>query len=93
MTEIVRSKLVKSGKWRTLESGWNVTFACRFRDPAGARVKVRYGDGWPFGKDRQKQTLNGSDRLLRVSGASVLYARIQMNVQQDTQVTYTYIPA
>jgi hypothetical protein len=91
MAEVVRTKFVKFGDWRTLESGWNATFSCRFRDPGGAQVKVRYGDGRWLGRDGQKQTLDGTDRLVTVGRASFAYARIQMKVQQDTEVTYTYI--
>lgn len=93
MAEITRNKIVRAGSWRTLESGWNVTFACRFRGPSGAQVKVRYGDGWPFGWDSQKKTLDGeTNKFVKVSRASVVYARVQMKVQRDTEVSYTYIP-
>jgi hypothetical protein len=92
MAEIQRSKLVRAGAWRTLESGWNVSFACQFFNPAGAQIKVRYGDGWPFGKDSQKQTLDGRNRKsVNVGGGSLFYARVQMRVQHDVEVTYTYI--
>jgi hypothetical protein len=88
---IVRTKLVKSGGWRTLESGWNVTFMCVFQNPAGAQVKVRYGGGGWFGRDSQKQTLDGTTKSVRVSRASLAYARVQIKVTRDTQVTYDYI--
>lgn len=91
MAEITRNKLVKAGAWRTLESGWGATFSCRFQNPAGAQIKVRYGGGWWFGWDSQKQTLDGTPKIVNVSGASIVYARVQMKVQRDTQVTYTYI--
>jgi hypothetical protein len=93
MAEVERTKLVKSGGWKTLESGWNASFSCRFRHPAGARVKVRYGNGRWLGRDSQKQTLDGTARLLKVGRGSLAYARVQMKVQRDTQVTYTYIAA
>ena len=92
MAEVVRTKSVKAGDWRTLESGWNATFSCRFRAPAGATVKVRYGDGRWLGRDSQKQSLDGiTDKLLSVGKGSLAYARVQIRVPQDTDVTYTYI--
>lgn len=91
MAEIERNKVVKAGGWRTLESGWNATFSCRFKDPAGAQVKIRYGGGWWFGFDRQKQTLNGTNKIVNVTRLSLAYARVQINVQRDTEVKYTYI--
>jgi len=91
MAEITKSKIVKAGAWRTLESGWNAKFSCRFRDPAGAQIKVRYGSGWWFGWDSQKQTLNGTFKIVNVTKASVAYARVQIKVQKDSEVTYTYI--
>lgn len=92
MAEISRTKTVRAGAWRTLESGWNATFSCRFLGPAGAKVKVRYGGGWPFGMDSQTTTLDGSHpKTLSVGGGSIAYARVQIKVQTDTQVSYTYI--
>jgi hypothetical protein len=92
MAEVERTTLVRAGKWRTLESGWNVSFACRFVDPAGAKVKARYGDGWPFGRNGQEQTLDGVTRkTVSIGKGSLVYARVQMRVQQDAQVTYSYI--
>jgi len=93
MAEIDRRKTVKSGKWRTLESGWNTAFICRFREPSGAKIKIRYGGGWPFGKNRQQQTLDGNTtKVVNVGRASFVYARVQIKVQRDTEVSYTYIP-
>lgn len=92
MAEVQRRKLVSAGSWRTLESGWNSTFSCRFLHPAGAQIKIRYGGGWPFGRDSQKQTLDGRNpKSVHVGGGSVIYARVQMKVQQNVEVTYTYI--
>lgn len=92
MPPIERSKFVRAGSWRTLESGWNTSFSCMFRHPAGAQVKVRYGDGWPFGRDSQLTTLDGTNKSVSVGRASLVYARVQMKVRQDTEVRYTYIP-
>jgi hypothetical protein len=94
MAGIPRSKFVKAGDWRTLESGWNAAFSCLFRDPAGAQVKVRYGGGWPLGRDGQKQTLDGkTNKSINVGRVSLAYARVQIKVQHDTEVRYTYVPA
>jgi hypothetical protein len=44
--------------------------------------------------DSQENTLDGNNfKLVSVGGGSLAYARVQMNVAQDTQVTYTYIAA
>ena len=87
-----RYKYVQSGDWRTLESFWNATGSAFFRAPAGATIKVRYGVGW-FGKDRQKQTLNGFDyKKLDIGAWSVTYARMQMRVSSSTYVTYIVCP-
>ena len=92
MAEIQRTKVVKAGGWRTLESGWNANFSCRFLHPAGARIKIRYGDGSFLGRDSQKQTLDGQNaKTVSVGKASLAYARVQMQVQRDSEVTYTYI--
>ena len=94
MAEVLQVKVVKAGGWRTLESGWNTSFTCIFHDPAGAQVKVRYGDGWPFGRDSLRQTLDGlHDKSVGVGRVSVVYARVQMNVQHDTEVRYAYVVA
>ncbi len=93
-TEVPQSKFVRPGRWRTLVSGWNVNFHCRFEDPAGARVKVRYGDGWPIGWDSQKKTLDGTPKSVRVSTLqSLVGARVQIKVEHDTEVQYVYVPA
>lgn len=85
---MIRTKRVTSGDWRTLESFWNAKGTAFFREPSGATIKVRYGVGF-LGFDRQKQTLNGSAfRKLTVGLASVSRARMQIKVQQTTDVTY-----
>ena len=91
MASIERTKLVRAGDWRTLESGWNVTFSCFFRGPLGAQIKIRYGGGWIFGRDSQNQTLDETPRSLNVGRASVVFARVQMKVQRDVDVVYTYV--
>jgi hypothetical protein len=94
MAEVTKTKIVKAGDWRTLESGWNANFHIRFFEPRSAQVKVRYGVGW-FGWDSQKQTLNGQTavQLQVTSGASKAYARVQIKVSANISVTYTYIAA
>jgi hypothetical protein len=85
----LREKLVKAGDWRTLETYWNATGHAFFQSPKGAEIKVRYGAGSIFGKDRQKQKLDGENtKKLEVGAFSVLYARMQMKVPQTTTVRY-----
>jgi hypothetical protein len=84
-----RVRYVQAGDWRTLETFWNVSATGYFYFPAGAQIKVRYGIGW-FGYDAQKQTLDGlSTKILRVSGASILRARMQMKFGRNAYVYYT----
>ena len=45
------------------------------------------GLGW----DSQKKTLDGTNKLVNVTRTSVAYARVQIKVLRDTDVTYTYI--
>jgi hypothetical protein len=89
---MLRTKFVKAGSWRTLESFWNAKATAFFRMPNGAQIKVRYGTGF-LGFDRQKQTLDGqSFKKLTVGTGSVAYARMQMKVATDTEVTYDIYP-
>jgi len=92
MAIIRKSKFVKAGDWRTIEWFFNSSAKVVFRDPAGARIKVRYGLGW-FGFDRQKQTLDGfKDKTVEVGGAgSVARARVQMRVSTSTDVAYAVV--
>lgn len=80
---------MKAGDWRTLSWFWNVKATLFFAGPAGAQIKVRYGNGWPIGYDSQKQTLDGHTyRKMTVGIVSVAYARAQIRVATDTGVTY-----
>ena len=81
------------GGWRTLETLIGASRSASFLNPAGAQIKVRYGAGW-FGFDRQKQTLDGvNTKTLSVgSTSSLARARLQMNVPQDSEVTYQMFP-
>lgn len=84
----IRNKTIKAGDWRTLETYWNATGHAYFRAPANAQIKVRYGVGF-LGKDRQKQTLDGSTvKSIEIGIWSVAYARIQIKVPQDTPISY-----
>lgn len=86
---MLRTKRIVSGAWRTVEFFWNAQGTAFFRMPEGAQIKVRYGGGWWFGFDRQKQTLNGiAYRKLSVGLGSLGYARMQIRVSQTTDVLY-----
>lgn len=86
-------KHVTSGDWRTLEWFFNATGTGFFQAPRGAQIKVRYGIGW-LGKDSQKQTLDGNSlkRLIVGRGGSLTRARMQIKVQQTTDVAYLIFP-
>jgi hypothetical protein len=89
----VRQKSVRGGDWRTLEWFWNVTTTGFFQAPAGAQIKIRYGGGWPFGSDSQRQTLDGSTvKRLVVGRASLVAARMQIRTSSDAIVTYVVEP-
>jgi hypothetical protein len=88
---VVRTKFVKAGDWVTLETYWHTNATLTFLAPARAQIKVRYGGGWIFGWDSQKQTLDGVHaKTLSVSQtASILVARVQIKVPTSTNVTYS----
>jgi hypothetical protein len=88
----LRSRQVRAGDWRTLESFWNVTTTAFLLRPSGAEIKIRYS-GWWFGVDRQRQTLDGvSVKRLAVSRWSAFVARIQIKTRADVVVTYDVEP-
>jgi len=90
---VSKTKHVAPGAWRTLESGWNALFWISFFEPKNAMIKVRYGAGWPFGWDSQKQTLDAASiKVLKVTASSLVYARVQVSVTEATDITYTYYP-
>ena len=92
MPSEVRESRVRAGDWRTLATLWNTTATGVFLAPAGAQIKVRYGDGWPIGRDRQRQTLDGvTEKRLSVGRFSVLAARLQVRVQSTTVIFWTYV--
>lgn len=85
---MLKTKLIKAGDWRTVESFWNASAKAFFREPAGARIRVRYG-GWWSSWNRQTQVLDGVNyKVLSVGRGSLIYARMQVSVPQDTNVTY-----
>jgi len=89
---MIRTKSVKAGDWRTLESFWNASGTAFFKLPQGASIKVRYGASW-LGIDRQKQTLDGVNyKKLSIGTGSLAYARIQIRVSHDIDVTYEVFP-
>jgi hypothetical protein len=92
MPVVTKTVFVTDGGWRTLETFFNASGIGVFEDPAGAQIKVRYGVGI-FGFDRQKQTLDGeTDKRLDVGkGGSFARARMQVKVNNDTELTYTII--
>jgi hypothetical protein len=83
------TKTVRPGDWHTLESSWNTPFTAWFRQPAGARVRIRYGTSF-LGKDGSKATLDGTKvKELGASGmGSLFYARLQIKVDRETSVSY-----
>ncbi|MCC6179493.1 MAG: hypothetical protein IT305_29640 [Chloroflexi bacterium] len=92
MPEYRRHSFVRAGDWRTVATLWNTNAIGVFRLPAGAEIKIRYGDGWPIGWDSQRQTLDGrTDRAISVGGWSIFVARMQVRVQHDTAVTWLYV--
>jgi hypothetical protein len=92
VVDMLRTREIKRGKWRTVETFWNAGAIAYFRAPAGARIKVRYGVGW-FGFDRQKQVLDGNDfKKLSVGRGSIARARFQVKVEQTQNVTYDVYP-
>ena len=92
MPTVTRTRFVTRGGWRTLETFFGSSATGVFEDPAGARIKVRYGFGF-FGFDRQKQTLDGqtAKRLEVGSTASLARARMQVRVERDADITYSLI--
>jgi len=89
---MLKTKLVQKGKWTTLEKFVNAKGSAFFRLPAGATIKVRYA-AWIFGKDRQKQTLDGENyKKLVVGGWSLFVARMQISVPEDATVNYDVYP-
>jgi hypothetical protein len=87
----LRSKTVKAGDWRTLETFWNVTTTAFFQDPPGAELKIRYSGGW-IGVDRQRQRLDGTIKRLVIGKWSAFAARLQIRTSQDVNVTYDVEP-
>ena len=91
---IPKTKLAKANVWTTLESGWSPTiikFGCRFQYPIGAKIRVRHGANRFLGWTTGQKMLDGSSYLL-VCKASIVSGRVQIFVQQETYVEYSYVP-
>ena len=86
----IKNKSIKKGGWRTVEWFFNAKGITFFKQPKNASIKVRYGVGW-FGKDRQKQKLDGATyKKLEVATWSLVGARMQIRVPETIIVTYYY---
>ena len=90
----LKSKLVKPDKWQTLESYWNAKGTVFFLEPKNARVRVRYGgSSWWNGYTGQEKTLDGIKTMkISIGIGSILYARLQIAVKVDSNVTYDVYP-
>lgn len=85
---MLKTRHIEKGDWRTLEWFWNANGTAFFRQPADARIKVRYGFGF-FGTNGQEQMLDGSNyKKLVVGGASITRARMQIKVPRSTDIRY-----
>jgi hypothetical protein len=89
---MLRTRHLTAGTTHTLESFWNATGTAFFREPAGAKINVKYGKGW-WSWNRQQQTLDGRTiKKLTVGTGSIAYARMRMKVPVTTDVTYDVYP-
>jgi hypothetical protein len=84
-----KARFVPVGSWRTLERFWGGKGRVMFLRPARAEIKVRYGNGWWFGKDSQHQKLDGvHPKELKAGLGSLVCARMQILVPRSSEVTY-----
>jgi hypothetical protein len=87
-----KTRFVEVGRWRTLERVWGRRVRAVFVHPARARVKVRYGDGPGLGWDGPQEVLDGlRAKALVVGWASLLGARVQIEVPRSTMVSYELV--
>jgi hypothetical protein len=87
-----RTKRLPGGTTETVESFWNATGTAFFREPAGAKINVKYGRGW-WSVNKQEQTLDGNTiKRLSVGKASIVGARMRVKVPVSTDVTYDVYP-
>ena len=92
MAEVQRTKRVKARRLADIGIRMERQFYMSLRRAEHAEIKIRYGAGWIFGKDSQHQTLDGiHTKSLNVGKGSLAYARVQMKVRSDADVTYTYV--
>lgn len=89
---MIRVRQLSSGTTQTVESFWNATATAFFREPAGAKINVKYGKG-RFSVNRQAQELDGKTfKKLSVGKGSIAYARMRVKVPRPTEVTYDLYP-
>ena len=89
MARNTREKLIKKDKWVTLETHWSsakVNFY--FKRPSGAKIRVRYGFGW-FSRNRQKQTLDGSnEKTISIGFWGLTRSKIQIRHSVEALIVY-----
>lgn len=90
----VKTKIITKGGWKTLESFWNASGTGFFFFPLEASIRVRYGgNSWWNGHTRQQQKLDGQKwKKLAVGMGSLVYARMQISVVNDSEVLYHIYP-
>lgn len=89
---MIRAKTLRGGTTHTVETFFNATATAFFREPAGAKINVKYGRGW-FSVNRQSQTLNGVDyKKLSVGRGSLVGARMRVKLPETGEVTYDIYP-
>lgn len=92
MGTYIKTSTITAGKWVTVYGCYGQKTTAFFQEPRGAQIKVRYGAGKWFGKDGQKQGLDGRTyKRLTIGYGSFGYARIQIKVDRTEQVTYQII--
>jgi hypothetical protein len=89
---VLRTRLLTGGTTHTVESFWNASATAFFREPAGAKINVKYGKGW-LSTNVQEQTLDGvTYKKLSVGKGSLVYARMRVKPPQTAEVTYDVYP-
>lgn len=89
MSRITKTVFVNAGKWRTLETHWSsAEIRFYFRNPQGAKIRVRYGYGW-LSKNRQTQTVDGnSEKIISIGTWGLTRAKVQMKTLNNSNITY-----
>ena len=86
-----RTKFIKKGDFRTLESGWNHKLDAFLKAPMGASIKVVRYWAWFIPVSEQEQTLDGKVwKKLNLGGFKEIFswAKMQIKVPFDTYVRY-----